>query len=49
MIVYLKFNGIIYKLDILGLDIWTHEASINDSDMKTFILEVLKNNPDILK
>lgn len=49
MEVLLKFNEKIYTLNLTNVDIWTHQAGMSDSDMKTFIEEVIKNNPNLLK
>ena len=45
MIVNLSFNGKMYSLVLENIDLWTHQATMSDTIMQDFILQVLKNNP----
>ena len=47
MDVMLSFNNKVYTLKLHEVDIWTHQATMDDTEMTTFITEILKNNPNI--
>ena len=47
MDVILDFNNKNYTLQLHELNIWTHSATISDTEMVTFIQEIFINNPDI--
>ena len=44
MDVTLSFNSKNYILKLHEVDLWTHQATMNDNEMTQFIIEVLKNN-----
>ena len=47
MDVILNFNNKDYILKLHEINIWTHQATMDDTEMITFIDEILKNNPNI--
>ena len=47
MDVILNFNNKNYTLKLHELDIWTHSATISNSEMVVFIQDIFTNNPDI--
>lgn len=49
MNINLKFNNKLYSLKLDNVDIWTHEASMEDETMQNFIIEILTNNDNIKK
>ena len=42
----LNFNNKIYTLKLHEVDIWTHQAMMDNTEMVLFITEILKNNPE---
>lgn len=46
MDVMLSFNNKVYVLKLHEVDIWTHQATMDDTEMAIFITEILKNNPE---